>query len=297
MPRATGRDIAEIFGFSPDDTSQQAASNWKNSFCPFIDSKCTKTNHDKSIIYGACSVKNTTIRKSPAIEAIICPKRLYANDYQTIRDVSSTAFGNIPLIIGGSIDDLKRNVVSNRGDCVVAFGQGSGKEIQVTLGGQLSMDWILQKYSPSSLGIFKPSGFIGIEVQSIDITGNYRDNWEAYFGLHRGSVVKAIPDSGHGMNWANVHKRLIPQIIRKGNIYKKCETCKGFFFIVPDIVFQKFEQILGKIEEQESFSKDNISVFTFNLGKIVDHGSQRSLVRERIVHYSVEDVAKALFSL
>ncbi len=56
------------------------------------------------------------------------------------------------------------------------------------------MDWILQKYSPAPLGVFRPSGFIGIEVQSIDITGNYRENWQAYFALHRARKVRNIPN-------------------------------------------------------------------------------------------------------
>jgi hypothetical protein len=158
------------------------------------------------------------------------------------------------------------------------------------------MDWILQKYSPAPLGVFRPSGFIGIEVQSIDITGNYRENWQAYFDLHRGRKVRDVPNSGHGMNWANVHKRLIPQIIRKGNIYRRCETCLGFFFILPDIVFQKFEQILGEVSKRESYSKETISVLTYRLGEEQHPGFHRPLVRIRTVHYALDDIARALIT-
>ena len=83
----------------------------------------------------------------------------------------------------------------------------SGHEIN--LRGKLSMDWVLAKIEDGTL-----LEYTGVEVQSIDITGNYRDAWYAYKNL-AANRSKPIPSSAHGMNWANVHKRLIPQIIRK----------------------------------------------------------------------------------
>ncbi len=80
------------------------------------------------------------------------------------------------------------------------------------------------------------------------------------------------------MNWANVHKGLIPQIIRKGNIYRRCETCLGFFFIVPDIVFQRFEQILEEVSKREGYSKETISVLTYRLGEVDAPGFHRPLI-------------------
>jgi hypothetical protein len=102
MPRARGRDLAEIFGYAPDDMSSTAASKWRSSYCPFIQSNCTKTNHDRTIIYGSCSVRDTAFATQPTVEVIICPKRLYANDYQTLREVSASVFEDIPLFIGPS---------------------------------------------------------------------------------------------------------------------------------------------------------------------------------------------------
>jgi hypothetical protein len=62
------------------------------------------------------------------------------------------------------------------------------------------------------------------------------------------------------------------------------------------LFFRNLNKYLGKVKEQESFSKDKISVFTYNLGEPVCHGSQRVLTRERIVHFAVEDVAKAFIT-
>ena len=96
------------------------------------------------------------------------------------------------------------------------------------------MDWVLAKVKSGKL-----KEYVGIEVQSIDITGNYRDCWHSYNNLTPGT--KIISSSCHGMNWANVHKRLIPQIIRKGLVYSRSSMVKkGVYFIVPDIVYRKF---------------------------------------------------------
>ena len=88
MPRSVGKDIAEIFGHAPDDLTEPARSLWSSDACPFVGGTCTKTNHDKSIVYGVCSVQN-----NDGNEVIVCPKRLYANDYEVIKKVSEAVFG------------------------------------------------------------------------------------------------------------------------------------------------------------------------------------------------------------
>ena len=123
------------------------------------------------------------------------------------------------------------------------------------------MDWVLQSYDTNGHTLV-PMEFVGIEVQSIDITGNYRDTWDAYRQMKEGIPVTDVPSSGHGLNWANVHKRLIPQIIRKGNIYSKSERCKGFYFIVPEAVYQKFEEVIGDVPTLGAPHRENLSVIT-----------------------------------
>lgn len=74
------KDLIEIFGYAPDDMTTQCRSLWNLSACPFINKQCTKTNHDGSIIYGTCSVS------SPYGDCIICPNRLYENDYSVEKE-------------------------------------------------------------------------------------------------------------------------------------------------------------------------------------------------------------------
>jgi hypothetical protein len=171
--RAEGRDIVEQFGFAPDDTSGKSLEYFGNKECPFRGGTCTKFNHDKSVIYGVCSVTNGNDKRNGS-EVIICPKRLYSNSFQTLQDAAKVAWPTegMDFISDGSMESLFQKAVGV-GWPVIAFGQGSGNEISTnSSNGKLSMDWVIQRYSNKS-GTLEPIDFIGIEVQSIDITNNW----------------------------------------------------------------------------------------------------------------------------
>ncbi len=280
MPRAKKQDLCEVFGFAPDDLKPKCRNYWERGVCPFIGTKCTKYNHVKSIVYGLCSVI------SSGEEIIICPKRLYAESYKTLRDVSSDAFGYLPLYLVNEVKGLEL-VKETPSEFVVAFGQNSGKEIQVgTHKTKLSMDWVLVKVIDG-----RAVEAAGVEVQSIDITNNYRETWEAYKYLES-RQKNIIPESKHGMNWANVHKRLIPQIIRKGNIYADSKLAtKGLYFIVPDAVYSRFEDVIGDTSPVKKPGKGVLSVFTYSLGEKVGLGSMRSINRNRISRVLLDEFA------
>ncbi len=280
MIRPGGQDICEIFGFAPDDLTKECRNYWDRELCPFSGSKCTKFNHDKSIIYGVCSVV------SSGSEIIICPKRLYAQGYKVLRDVSQDAFGYLPLYLVNEVKSLEL-VKETPNEFVIALGQNSGKEVQVgSHKNKLSMDWVLVKIIDS-----EPVEITGIEVQSIDITNNYRMTWESYKNLKLNDNIQ-IPASKHGMNWANVHKRLIPQIIRKGQIYADSGLAnKGMYFVVPDTVYQRFEEIIGDTPLVSKPTKGVLNVFTYSLSDPVEHGSIRNIERTRTVRVSLEEFA------
>lgn len=274
------KDLVEIFGYSPEDLSSSCRSLWRLEACPFINKACTKTNHDKSIIYGTCSVT------SPYGDCIICPNRLYADKYNCLRKVSAEAFGE-------DIDFFTYEefipVRGKKGACVVALGHNSGKEVNI--GGHLSMDWVLAKVQDGEL-----VEYVGVEVQSIDITGNYRDAWYAYKNMD--TTTTRIPSSEHGMNWANVHKRLIPQLIRKGLIYSRSSLVQhGLYFIVPEIVYRKFEDIIGKdIRKKRKSAKDILTVHTYGLSPEALPGEQRELILKRNIKFTLSEFSKRFIS-
>ena len=272
------KDIVEIFGYAPNDTTQVCRSLWNIGACPFVSLPCSKMNHDKTVVYGTCSVTTSFG------DCIICPNRLYANNYQTLRAVALDAFGNIPFYTYQEYVKHRHETKS----CVVALGMHSGHEIK--LGRSCSMDWVFAKISGTKL-----VEYTGTEVQSIDITNNYRDNWYAYKHIKENS---AIPCSEHGLNWANVHKRLIPQIIRKSLIYSRSRYVKsGLYFVVPDIVYKKFEEIIGAdIPLVNEKGSDIITVHTYALGKPVQEGMIRDIVPVRQLRFKMEEFSERFVS-
>lgn len=269
----TVRSLVEIFGHSPSDTTPAARKFWQLNACPFIGKACSKYDHTNTICYGTCSVTNT------GQSVIICPNRLYANNYETIKRVSFDVFGNKPFML---FDDYIKEATKTTpiSECVVALGQNSGKEVKLS---KMSMDWVLAHIKDGLL-----YGYVGIEVQSIDITGNYRDAW--YAARDKKSI---IPPSEHGLNWANVHKRLMPQIIRKSLVYSKSNLVnQGLYFIVPEPVYQRFEEIIGAdIPLVTENGKDVITVHTYDLSESVVPGKMRTLIQARTLKFKADDFA------
>lgn len=236
------------------------------------------------------------MKVGPHDDVITCPKRLYQKKYEILSNLAKEIWGQkTELAAGGNLSSLKSRAELTTNPAV-AFGQSSGSEIAVNSNGQMSMDWVIQKYDNQRS--LTPREYIGIEVQSIDITGNYRNNLTAYNQMKKTGHPSnsTIENSGHGLNWANVHKRLIPQIIRKSNIYRGSKNCVGFYFIVPEIVYQKFEQVIGPLPNLDGPSKDRLSIKTFSLGQETNDGEIRDVSPVRTMHFDALSVAQAFIS-
>ena len=272
------RDLVEIFGYAPDDMSTACRSLWTLGACPFTEAPCVKTNHDKTVVYGVCSV---TTKYG---DCVVCPNRLYADGKAVLKRVAKDAFGSLPFY--SYQEFVRRRDVAE--PCVVALGINSGNEVRVPQLG--SMDWVLARIEELKL-----TEYTGIEVQSVDVTGNYRDAWHAYRRLEEGDVV---PSSEHGMNWANVYKRLIPQILRKSLVYSRSSLVKnGLNFIAPEIVYQRFEDVIGAdIPQVKEKGPDVITVYTYSLGEIVSEGRIRKLEETRKIRFKFRDFAERVVS-
>ena len=288
--RSGGNDIAELFGFQPDDSSRIAIRHWEQKRCPFHGNTCTKTNHDGTVIYGVCSVREG--RSAAARDVVVCPTRLYSDGYAVLQSVVSAVWGNAAtLVVSGSLQDLRARAL--RADQpVVAFGHGSGHEISLQANGSVALDWVLQSYRNRN-GLLIPDSFVGVEVQSIDTTGNYRACVESYGRQKAGHKLTHVAASSHGLNFANVHKRLIPQIIRKGNIYSRVNSCAGFVFVVPAAVYERFDETLSHPAEVGTFSRVSVSVLPCNLGPERGFGDIRHLQQSAFRHFLLEDIKHA----
>ena len=175
-------------------------------------------------------------------------------------------------------------------DHAVLLGQRSGGEIKLSQPGvvdRLSLDWVMVRVTSG-----KPSLIIPCEIQSIDTTGNYHLNWRAY-----SKEAKTIPNSEHGMNWANVWKRLIPQLMLKGAIASASALCKkGSYFVLPARVYAQFRKIVGPVDSVAGPGQGVLNVRTYSLGPPVPFGSMRSLTLVDTIRMRSTEFADAFAS-
>ena len=73
--------------------------------------------------------------------------------------------------------------------------------------------------------------FLSVELQAIDITGTVMD---AYQALRAGKTMES--KKSYGLNWGNVYKRYITQLIRKGYFHHHWGT--KIVAVMQDVVYQ-----------------------------------------------------------
>lgn len=223
--------VSEFFGYLATDRSPAALDAADRKYCPFLQQTCVKTLSDRTIS-GACAIKQKN--SGPVI---CCPIRLYADDYRILRDVADKAFWpGLELIPGPA---AKAEARRQDQPVVGVFGKRWGGELRLPqregIGGYF-VDWVLALVGPQGL-----VEFVAIEVQTIDTTNNYRDSLKGLAGIPR-----TIVESKAGLNWENVSKRILPQLIYKGQILQREDGCKkGLFFVCPTPVYEKTMSRLG----------------------------------------------------
>ena len=271
--------IIEFFGYDPEDRSPAAVSARSKSECPFLGKQCVKTLSDGAIS-GAC-----TLKPKNSGPVICCPIRLYAGNYEILRDVARIAFGSaIPLVPASAI-------AGQTGECVAVFGKGWGKELRLPNRGKSGgyfVDWVLAHVSPDA----KLMSFVAVEVQSIDTTGNYRRERETYLR------EESFP--GHstaGFNWENVNKRILPQLIYKGHVLRQEPLCqKGLFFVCPSPVYRKISERLGGGLRPYPIQPGALTIMWYDIGEPAAAGEQRKLAGAGRFTTTIDQIALAFTS-
>ena len=224
--------IWEFFGYRADDHSAAAVAATTDKRCPFLAEVCEKRLSDGAVS-GVCTIKPIT--SGPVI---CCPIRLYADNYQVLSDVARIAFGdNLPLFAGA---EAAKAAQRDKVPAVAVFGKRWGGELRLPQkdgAGSYFVDWVLARLDAG--GVLQE--FIAVEVQTIDTTGNYRNGREGLL-----SPERTNPATTAGLNWENVNKRILPQLIYKGQVLQREELCrKGLFFVSPVPVYQRIMARLG----------------------------------------------------
>ena len=240
--------ISEFFGYKAEDASTIALNTANSQICPFLGSPCTKVLSRDHLISGVCSVRQKT-EGSPSV--ICCPIRIYAEDYKMLHLISRQAFGrDFGLYAGRAAVERARA----EGGSIAVFGHGWGGELRLPQRagtGSYFVDWVLARLDENG----ELAEFTAIEVQTIDTTGNYREARTAL--LENRSVISDTV----GLNWENVSKRIIPQLIYKGHVLQREDLCRtGLFFVCPKAVYDRVLNRLGGRERIPTFPTQPASI-------------------------------------
>lgn len=275
--------IVEFFGYKPEDQSVDARRARTEQRCPFLGGSCQKTLSDGTAS-GACTLKPRT--SGPVI---CCPYRLYAHEYAVLADVAKIAFGDAVELVPGHL--ARQRVVQPGKVRVAVFGKRWGKELRLPNRGRSGgyfVDWVLARLDDDGELV----EFVAVEVQSIDTTGNYQAERNAY--LHGESFAG---QSTAGFNWENVNKRILPQIIYKGHVLRRERLCRhGLFFVCPSPVYAKIRERLGGNLLSYNLQPGSLSLLWYDLGPEVSDGQCRALQQMGVFTTTVDQIALAFTS-
>lgn len=240
--------IAEFFGYNASDHSDVAIMAAARKNCPFLGSFCIKTLARDKAISGVCAIRQKT-PGSPNV--ICCPIRLYADNYKMLHEISKKAFRMKLNLYAGRIAVEKAKA---EGGAIAVFGKGWGGELRLPQRkglGSYFVDWVLARLDREGELV----ELTAIEVQTIDTTGSY-GNAQRVLAETR----ELISDTA-GLNWENVSKRIIPQIIYKGQVLQREDLCRsGLYLVCPKPVYQRILDRLGGPEKLPIFPSQPASI-------------------------------------
>jgi len=240
--------ITEFFGYRAEDRSDAALKAAASGLCPFLGSQCSKVLSRDGTASGVCAIRQMA-ENAPSV--ICCPIRLYAEEYQMLYIVASKAFRKMLPLYAGRVAVEK---AKQENGAVAVFGHGWGGELRLPQRqgtGAYFVDWILARLN----GKGELVEFTAIEVQTIDTTGNYRTAREKLLN------TREIVSDNVGFNWENVSKRIIPQLIYKGQVLQREDLCRtGLYFVSPQPVFERVLTRLGGKERIPVFPTQPASI-------------------------------------
>ncbi|EUB16430.1 restriction endonuclease NotI [Shuttleworthella sp. MSX8B] len=240
--------ISEFFGYRAEDSSAVALCAANQKRCPFLGTQCTKVLSRDRTVSGVCSIHQSS-DKSP--DVICCPIRIYADDYKMLKTIARSAFKKEYNLYSGRAAVAR---AKNEGGAIAVFGHGWGGELRLPQRkgtGSYFVDWVLALLDEAGELI----EFTAIEVQTIDTTGNYR---EARAALLKDRSLKS---DTVGLNWENVSKRIIPQLIYKGQVLQREDLCRtGLYFVCPRPVYDRVLNRLGGKDKIPKFPTQPASI-------------------------------------
>jgi len=133
------------------------------------------------------------------------------------------------------------------------------------------------------------TSFVAIEVQSIDTTGNYREERLSYLAGKEFDEMSTV-----NLNWENVNKRIMPQLIYKGHVLRREPLChKGLYFICPKPAYEKLATRLGGDLDEIHPHPGSVTIIWYDVGPAVPEGEIRTLLYQGQVTVTTDTIALA----
>lgn len=200
--------MAEIFGFPIDNNSERALYYRENRFCPFNNRfpNCTKDKADDPL--GVCCVNHS------GNMVITCPTR-FREDWKILRNAAAFVWPK-----GTKWTSLPEIRLTD------ANGLSAG-----------NVDYVIVKCDDNG----NIADFASIEVQGVYISGNLRKPFQEYMRNPSADFNWNGPNYPHPDYLSSSRKRLIPQMLYKGGIFKawRKKQCvviqKSFFETLPKL--------------------------------------------------------------
>lgn len=225
------------------DQSAEAANVAAETYCPTLRRDCNKQGKT-----GVCSIQTTQ-----SLELVpVCPSRLYFDEHLFLRRIASDVFGDLNVATNPA-DLLPTLMPWNAAKAAAAasgltqVGVFGAKPFEGELNLPVAIEGAGSPKVDFTVFAVSPGGdllrFVPVEVQSIDTTNSTRDSQTA---LKNG---RQVVQSGVGLNWENVNKRILPQLIVKGLMLQAESKCThGLYFVTPEAVYKKIMLRLGGTE-------------------------------------------------
>ena len=221
---------------------------------------------------------------------------MYAGQYRLLSDVATLAFKtDVIELINGS-KTVAHQAQSGK-TLVAVFGKGWGGELRLPGRphvadesgrriGSVFVDCILARLDSEK----KLVEFAALEVQTMDTIGSYREERTAHLSGKPFTGKSANP------NWANVNKRILPQLIYKGHLLEREALCNsGLFFACPEPVYQQILSVLGNDLASYPIKNSSLTFCTYQLGAVTD-GHPRDLLCSTTKTTTVQQVQIAFSS-
>ena len=184
---ANSNPLAEIFGFPIINNSEDACYYRENRLCPFHNRfpNCTKDKVDSPL--GVCSVHFNNQ------QVITCPSR-FREDWKILYNAASFVWGKGAKWT--ALPEIK---------LIDGYGQPAG-----------NIDYVIVSYDKEG----KIIDFASIEVQGVYISGNLRNPFTQYMQNPSPEFEWAGKNFPRPDFLSSSRKRLIPQMLYKGGIFK-----------------------------------------------------------------------------